>query len=88
MTNYFNMDLSNLTDIELQTAIGETENNSPEEDLLMNEFYRRHKEKMRKIPYEKRRRRSYERFVLHDEDINWEEMTRKGNSKEEILFPK
>lgn len=62
-------DIAKLTDLELDKAIGEAESDTPEEDALLAEAFKRHKEKMSKIPIEERRRRSYERFILHDDDV-------------------
>ncbi len=62
-------DIKKLTDKELGEATGKAKSGTPEMDALMEEFFRRHKEKMSKIPIEERRRRSYERFILHDDDV-------------------
>lgn len=65
------MDIKSLSDLELDEAIGKAKQDSPEMDALMEESYKRHKEKVAKIPLEERKRRSYERFVLHAEDVEW-----------------
>lgn len=66
------MNVNKLSDAELHQAFIKAVQDSPEYDELVNEANRRHKERQSKIPLEERKRRSYDRFVLHPEDITWE----------------